>query len=204
MTGFDRVAFIYDGLSRLVFGNTLVKSQEYYLKEIKAGDCILILGGGTGWILESVFRVVTPGEIWFIDASSNMIRQAKARRQNTCTVHFINGTEAQIPSDVKFDVVITHYFLDMFSDQELPAVAERIIRSMSAKGIWLCSDFADTGKWFHRVLLKSMYLFFSMVAGLENTKLPNWEKALVRTGAVKAKEKFFWNGFIRSLMFTVK
>ena len=38
MKGFDRVAFCYDFLARLVFGNAIVSAQEYYLREIKDGD----------------------------------------------------------------------------------------------------------------------------------------------------------------------
>ena len=201
MKGFDRVAFCYDFLARLVFGNAIVSAQEYYLREIKDGDHVLILGGGTGWILDSILRESNPGEIWYIDSSPKMIDRSKARTKNPERIHFITGTTDQIPGHISFDVIITNFFLDMFNDDRLPGIISEIVKCASPDGVWLCSDFINTGKSSHKILLKMMFLFFRLTADLENNQLPDWESTLIRGGVYKAKEKHFFNGFIRSIVF---
>ena len=49
---FDLVAPFYDALSRLVFGDQIVKSQTHFLHQVQKDDQVLILGGGTGQIFE--------------------------------------------------------------------------------------------------------------------------------------------------------
>jgi ubiquinone/menaquinone biosynthesis C-methylase UbiE len=204
MSGFDRIASVYDFLARLVFGNTIVTAQEYYLKEVKKGDRVLILGGGTGWILDSIFRVAQPGEIWYIDSSSKMIELARKRMPDSGSVHFIQGTEDKIPQGIIFDVVITNFFLDMFREEKLPELIDKILCCASSKCKWLCTDFDITRKWYHQMLLKIMYHFFKLAANLDNGNLPRWVDILSNNDWVMTKEKFYWNGFIKSVVFTKK
>jgi len=201
MKGFDRVALYYDFLAQLVFGNAIVSAQEYYLKEIKAGNCVLIIGGGTGWILDSIFRLSNPGEVWFVDSSPKMMARAKASGKNQEKIHFVTGTIDQLPNDITFDVVITNFFLDMFTDEQLPVLIRHILKLSSAESTWLSTDFVNTEKWFHKLLLKSMYIFFGLVTRLENKQLPDWERALLHAGLSRQKEKRFYSGFITAIVF---
>ncbi|MEP5106138.1 MAG: methyltransferase type 12, partial [Ekhidna sp.] len=61
---FDFVAPIYDRLSKLVFGKSLIKAQAYHLKVIGDKDRVLILGGGTGKLLEFIPK---SGELDFVE-----------------------------------------------------------------------------------------------------------------------------------------
>ncbi len=199
MKGFDRVASAYDFLARLVFGKSIVEAQEYFLSEIKNEDRVLILGGGTGWILNSIFKASNPSEIWYVDSSQRMIEISKTRITNPAKVHFVQGTIESIPENLKFDVIITNFFLDVFKDHELPCLIKGIVGRMERGSIWLCTDFTDTGKLKHKVLLNMMYSFFIWCANLKNNTLPNWEKNL--TGLLLIKEKIWWDGFIKSTVF---
>src|SRR6187402_1340927 len=73
MNGFDRLAPVYDKLAGLVFGKAIVDAQLVFLDRVRAGDRILILGGGTGWLLEKLLRKQPVCEVWYVESSSRMI-----------------------------------------------------------------------------------------------------------------------------------
>ena len=54
---FNTVARPYDFISRLVFGDSLVEAQTSLLHYIPSNSQILIVGGGTGWILEEISKI---------------------------------------------------------------------------------------------------------------------------------------------------
>jgi hypothetical protein len=54
---FNNSAWFYDRLSRLVYGKAIVNTQLYLLGYIQPNSNILIVGGGTGWILDEITRL---------------------------------------------------------------------------------------------------------------------------------------------------
>ena len=74
---FDFIAPFYDLLARLVFGRAISRSQTRFLLEIPSGAKVLILGGGTGWILLDIFRQANPSEVLYLEASSHMLAKAQ-------------------------------------------------------------------------------------------------------------------------------
>jgi len=198
MSSFDGIAPYYDLLSRLVFGKRIVEAQEYFLTEIKEGDRILILGGGTGWILKSIFKITGLVEVWYIDSSPKMIEKSATRNVAPPKVHFICGTLDDIPSDMKFNVIITNFFLDMFSEASLLPLIDSISRKLQLDGRWLCTDFIKNEKWWQRVLLSIMYRFFKFTTDLKNDQLPDWENQLRKHGMITLSEKTFLKGFMKA------
>jgi tRNA (cmo5U34)-methyltransferase len=50
--GFDRLAPFYDSLARLIIGKGIKQSQLHFLNHLRGqNQGVLVLGGGTGWIL---------------------------------------------------------------------------------------------------------------------------------------------------------
>jgi ubiquinone/menaquinone biosynthesis C-methylase UbiE len=60
LNNYDRIARIYDKLSRMVFGKSIVRAQQSILPFITTPARMLIVGGGTGWILEEIARFTQP------------------------------------------------------------------------------------------------------------------------------------------------
>jgi tRNA (cmo5U34)-methyltransferase len=109
---FNWIARFYDPLVKIVFGKHVVNAQTYYLSAIEANSKVLILGGGTGWILKYLHDVQPSSIIYYVEASSKMIALAKKNSAEfTSRVHFIHGTENTIPSDLKFDMIVTNFYL---------------------------------------------------------------------------------------------
>ena len=143
--GFDRIAPYYDFLARLVFGNTIRRSQLKYLDSIPSGANVLILGGGTGWILAELFKVNPTCRVWYIEASIKMLEKAKTRGEvsSSFQVFFIHGTERNLQQigDVRFDTVITNFYFDLFPSTYLRSVLEDIKRSINPGSKLLVSEF---------------------------------------------------------------
>lgn len=201
---FDRVARVYDRLAKLVFGTSIVASQQFFLREIPANARILILGGGTGWILNEIAAATTACEIWYIDASEKMIEQAKNANANLLPVHFIHGTEDDIPPTVSFDILITNFYLDLFDERELYSVLDKITQSLTGEVRWIVTDFLDRKRWWQSLMLNAMYSFFRIVTGLENRRLPDWNLAIQRNGFAKIGSRLFYRGFIEAAIFAKK
>jgi ubiquinone/menaquinone biosynthesis C-methylase UbiE len=196
---FDKLAFVYDKIAHVIFGKSIVQSQIFFLHEIPEGSRVLILGGGTGWILEKLMEAKPSVEVCYIEASQNMISLARGRMQNHKRIQFIHGTENEIPSEA-FDAVITNFYLDLFEGQSLKQVLQKIKRSLAPNSKWLIADFVDKN-WWHRLMLKIMYLFFTATTKIEAGKLPDWNTAVVQMGGTKRDSKFFYGDFIETAIF---
>ena len=67
LVGFDRVAWFYDGLALLVFGSAQRAAQRAALRGLTLGrPHVLILGGGTGWVLGEVLRRVPAATVLYL------------------------------------------------------------------------------------------------------------------------------------------
>ena len=113
LNGFNTIAKIYDTLAKIVFGRVIKKAQLHFLNEIPIEAKVLILGGGTGWILNSILKIRPAVEVWYIEASTKMISIAKKKVVGFNNIHFIHGTEQNIPVDQHYDVVITNFYFDL-------------------------------------------------------------------------------------------
>ena len=202
--GFDRIASVYDGLGRLVFGDAIQHAQEYFLDDDPPQSKVLILGGGTGNFLVKLLALKPECEIWYVEASEKMLELSKVKTKNSDRVHFIQGTENSIPSGIQFDVIITNFYLDMFTDESLDLVLMKIQKETKPNVLWLATDFIDKKKWWQFILLKMMYRFFRTVCDIEATNLPDWNACLVKKGFLKKKSQFFFSGFIESTVYCHK
>lgn len=196
MANFDFIAPFYDFLARLVFGDLLLKSQStYFLRIPSKGATILILGGGSGKILEKLSESIQTANICYVEASQKMLNMAlKSTVAERLTIEWIHGTEKDLPKGRKFDFVITPFVLDVFPNEKLGVAMDKLSQHMQENGIWLFTDFnvPDTKwKFLSAGLIRIMYKFFRLVAGLKTQKLPDFDKQFVRIGLKKEEEKYY-------------
>ena len=120
MNDFNFVAPFYKSLSRLVFGDTLVQAQRYFLNQIPIGSKILILGGGDGALLS--YLDITY-KVDFVEMSSKMIALAE-NQDYLCEVNFVLGDESILTES--YDVIITPFVLDCFKEDKLQEVLQKL------------------------------------------------------------------------------
>lgn len=170
---FNNSAWFYDRLSRLVYGKAIVNAQLYLIGHVKPGSKILIVGGGTGWILEELTRLHPSGlSITYVEVAANMMALSQKRNTGSNEVTYLNDVIENVNLPADFDVAITPFLFDNFNEQTLQTVFSQIHSLLKSGALWLNCDFQLTGKWWQAFLLKCMFLFFRIVCGIEANKLP--------------------------------
>lgn len=196
---YNNSAWFYDRLSQLVYGRALINAQVYLLQFIKPGSKILIVGGGTGWILDEITKLHPSDiQITYAEVATNMITLSKKRNTGNNSVIFINDAIENIPLSADFDIVITPFLFDNFTDQTLQKVFTHIHSSLKPGGLWLNADFQLSGKWWQVVLLKAMFLFFRIICGIEASRLPAIEDQFEQHGYQTIAGQTFFGNFIIS------
>jgi tRNA (cmo5U34)-methyltransferase len=197
--GFDFLSPVYDGLARLIIGDDIVISQLHFLKRFRTCHRLLILGGGSGWILDELCKYCPDLEIDYIDMSSRMLAAARKKMGNRKGINFIQGSEDDIPNH-HYDGVITNFYLDMFSQSSLNVVIQKIKESLANDAHWVVTDFVNNRR-SHTVKLWFMYRFFNIITHIEATQLADWQAAMLKTGFVLSDQRKFNAGFISSNLY---
>jgi ubiquinone/menaquinone biosynthesis C-methylase UbiE len=194
---FNNSAWFYDRLSRLIYGRALVNTQLYLLRFIEPGSRVLIVGGGTGWILEELTKVHPSGlHITYVEVAAAMMSLSQKRDTGNNQVEYIENAIEQVNLVPDFDVAITPLLFDNFTEQTLHTVFTHIHALLKPQGLWLNADFQLTGKWWQRFLLKSMFIFFRIVCDIEASKLPEIKTHFTANSYMTVGEKTFFNDFI--------
>lgn len=194
MNNFNLVAPFYDHLARCVFGRSILRSQVHFLEEITDDDHVLILGGGTGEILEYLpaCRSVT-----FCEKSSKMMALAKERSISK-HVLFINDDLLTAAYDSQYDVIICPFILDCFTKTTLNRILKLIKTMLTAGGRLIVTDFQRNK---NGLLLLFMHLFFNVFALLESASLKNIHQMIVDAHFQAEKEVFFCRNQIFSRIY---
>jgi ubiquinone/menaquinone biosynthesis C-methylase UbiE len=199
---YNNSALFYDRLARLVYGRALVDAQVYLLRHIPVNSKVLIIGGGTGWILEELTKIYPSGlQITYVEIAPNMMTLSKKRNLGNNQVTFINEAIENIDFPKDFDVAFTPFLLDNFTDQNLPKVFNSIANLLKPNVLWLNASFQLTGKWWQQVMLKTMFIFFKVICGIEASKLPGINKCFLKENFKLVEQQSFFGDFIGSRVY---
>jgi ubiquinone/menaquinone biosynthesis C-methylase UbiE len=200
---YNNSAWFYDRLSRLVYGSALIDAQVYLLQFIPANSTVLIVGGGTGRILEEITKICPSGlKITYVEVAEKMMMLSKKRDTGQNEVVFINDAIENVSPAIGFNLIITPFLFDNFTEQTLHKVFAHIHSMLESDGLWLNSDFQLSGKWWQKALLKTMFLFFRAICNIEASKLPDIKKQFVEYDYKAIEHKTFFGGFIISSLYT--
>jgi len=195
--GYDNVSFFYDRLSRLVFGNKLHTAQCHFLAAIMPADHILIVGGGSGQLLNDITKLHPRDlNITYIDASQGMIALAKQRDTGDNKVSFITGQVQHITLSSDYDIIITAFLFDNFAEETAAAIFRHLDSALHTNGRWLYTDFANSHHSTYRLVLKIMYLFFRKLCGIQASQLPDMNKVFSQCGYTQLREQKFMSDFV--------
>ena len=208
-SGFDRIAWCYDALAGLVFGAALRRAQKAALEQLPTGaPRVLILGGGTGWVLTELLRRRPAASVLYLEESAAMLRRSQARLffhlpDNQMQVEFRQGTQASVhTADGLFDAVVTFFVLDCLPAPTLPAALAHLAAVRRPGAPWLVADFAPPRAAWQRALLWVMYRFFRLTTGLAAHQLPQLRPALAALGLHEVGTgRRFYSGAVEALVF---
>lgn len=195
---FDIIAPIYDALARIVFGRSLDSAQQAFLTHIEADAKVLIVGGGTGQILE--WLPEDSGlKVDYVELSKGMLHKASSRTSKGNLVQFICQDIREMKGN--YDIIIANFFLDCFSSDELEAVLLHLKGQLDPEGKFLVTDFYPTNVWHQKLLIQSMHWFFRMVTRLEADELLDIHDKVKAANLLPVELKFFRCGFIFSAVY---
>ncbi len=205
---FDPVAPVYDALVRLIFGRELQRAQTALFGSVSmpgnGAVSILIVGGGTGFLLVEVLKKFPGCRVLHLEASAAMNRRATRlllRQLPIGSVEFRTGDETTLGPGEQFDLILLPFVLDLFSETTLTTTfLPRLRAATGAGGQWLVTDFVNSPVWYHRALLWIMFRFFRLVARIESRQLPGWQRLLAEAGLGQQAETARLNGLVVSTL----
>ncbi|MBT9394327.1 class I SAM-dependent methyltransferase [Hymenobacter sp. NST-14] len=206
--GFDYVAAFYDPLARLVYGPALRRAQQAALEAglprlPDGAPRLLVVGGGTGWVLGEILRRRPAARLVYLEASPRMLARSRAWLtrhwpQAAGQVEFRLGTEESLLPDEQFAGLLTFFFLDLFEPGRLRRIITRLSAARAPGGAWLLADFGPPRRWWHRLLLALMYGFFGLTTGIRARYRPPIEAELTRLGLHPTPAGQFFGGMVEA------
>lgn len=206
---FDRLARCYRTLEYLAFGRDLERARFSLLPHLKECRSILILGEGDGRCLEKLVAITPDVQIDCLDLSAAML--ARAEECLGATPHHVTFQQANILATElpvqNYDAVITCFFLDCFTNQQVSEIITKISQSLRPNALWLWADFALPDYGFSRVRAKIwlaiLYAFFRWQTKLPARALPESELLIQKHGYQKVAETTYQWGLIRNSVYRI-
>lgn len=196
-SGFDRIARLYRWLEYTTLGRSLERCRLRFLSELANRTHALVLGDGDGRFLAQLLTQDPALRADAVDTSAAMLKRLEARCEQTATdlhgrlrTHQMDAlTFVSTPSSEKYDLVVTHFFLDCLSQHEVEALAAAIAPQLSPDALWVVSEFSippGAMRIPSQLLVRSLYRAFRILTGLRANRLPDYARALTRAGLIRA------------------
>lgn len=199
-SNFNFIAPFYDQLAYLIYGDNLLEAKKAFFPLIPPDANVLLMGAGTGNILNDLFEKNPTVQIDFVEPSRAMIRIAQKRllEKFQRQVNFICGDHHAIPAGKRYHVVTSFFVLDCFKQGEALEFGKAITSGLEQNGLWLFADFFYTKNKLQRGLIWFMYRFFRVTANISADKLPDYNALMERLNFKVTGEKILLKGLIRS------
>lgn len=204
----DGIARYYEVLELLSFGRSLERSRFVFLRETGTSQRAILCGGGDGRFLARLLGANSRVEVDFVDLSPKMIELAERRvaamgRSFLERVRFHAGDIREFnPRPGAYDLIVTNFFLDCFTQQELAQVVARLAGCGAPQGRWIVSDFREAdgpiGRMWTGAVIRSLYAAFRLTTGLRVTQMPDYQAALASRGYLLRCEVTAFGGLLHS------
>ena len=205
MNNYDPIARYYDFLSRLFYGKSEILAQVELLGYVLPGSRMLIVGGGTGWILEEIAERYPDGlQITYVESSGEMMRLSRRRRVGASVVSFVEVPIEAFVTDERYDCILTGFLFDNFS----AGLAERVIGWLSpmleAEGCWLFADFyyrRRESRFWQGLMLRVMYFSARLICKVDARELPDMDVLFEQARFVPVRVSWYYWGFIKAVAY---
>jgi SAM-dependent methyltransferase len=207
---FDKLARSYRWMEYLSFGPALSRCRAEFLPDLAHCRNALVIGDGDGRFTARLLETNPAIRVDAIDASSAML-QALVRRAGKAAgrVHteVADARTWQTTNTEPFDLVVTHFFLDCLTTDEVRSLAKRIHSALAPNTLWIVSDFAVPRSFFGRIvarpLVAELYRAFGLLTGLDIRALPDHASALAESGFRMTRQRTRLSGLLVSELWTI-
>lgn len=198
----DFIARWYRWLEYSSFGSALHRRRCYFLPQLSNARKVLMLGEGDGRFLAEFARQNPDAHVDYVDRSRKMLKLARERTQQP-RVNFCHSDAVcdPLPND-NYDTIITHFFLDCLSEQDLTLLLQKIAASTTATARWVVSEFREPSTGWQRLRARlwigGLYRAFWIATGLATQRLPDYSRALLDAGFTLESESLASSGLLTS------
>ena len=207
---FDRLARVYKWMELAIFGPWLWRCRCAFIDQLGASRRALILGDGDGRFTALLLKQNPGIDVDAVDASHAML-QALVHRAgataNRIRPHLTDAREFAPPTPA-YDLIVTHFFLDCLTSDEVAALSARLRKSLTPSAIWLISEFAVPEGWFGwlvaRPVISGLYCAFRLLTGLSIRRLPDYSGALIKAGFTLIRQREWLAGLLVSELWTLR
>jgi SAM-dependent methyltransferase len=200
---FDKLARPYRWLEYLTFGRLLEQCRFHFLPQLQSHQQALVLGDGDGRFLCRLLQQnpalhatavdISPAMLHLLTARCNTARCKATDKQQLTT--FQSDIRRFTPeTNTRYDLIVTHFFLDCLTEEEIAALATRLRPHLQPgphpqpcadpqPGTeWIISEFALPSNPLlrppARLLIRLLYTAFALLTGLTTRRLPNYQRIL--------------------------
>jgi SAM-dependent methyltransferase len=205
---FNRLARLYRWMEWTSFGPWLWWCRVAFLPQLAACRNALVLGDGDGRFTARLLRANPAIHIDTVDASPAMLRSlvrragADAVRVRTFCADARQWQPANPTPETSYDLIVTHFFLDCLTTEEIESLAATLRKAVSPPALWLVSEFAIPEGWFGtlvaRPLVWWLYCAFGRLTGLTLRALPDHRSALQQSGFAIQQRRTWLGGILVS------
>ena len=208
---FNRVARVYRWAEYLAFGHALERCRSRYLPEVGHCRSALVLGDGDGRFLSRLLQQNTAMTANVVDSSASMLallqrRVDRGNGQHRVALHHADARNF-LPPVGDCDLIVTHFFLDCFTNAELETLVPRIASKVRPGALWLVSEFNIPAnspmRLPARIIIRLLYLAFRLLTGLRPTHLPDQSATLISAGLRRIRQHPSLGGLLVSELWQV-
>ena len=185
----DPLARWYRWLEYAAFGGELQQRRECFLPMLGGACQALVLGDGDGRFSAALLRAHPGVRLECVDNSREMLRIARQRvpgkSLTRINLRLLDARKWQ-PGDSRYDLIVTHFFLDCFTTDELAPLIARIAAAATPDACWIVSEFRQPVRgwaaWRAKVWIAGLYRLFGWTTGLLVRQLPDYTALLEKHG----------------------
>ncbi len=204
---FDRLAPFYRGMEFVLAGGKLQRCRLAWLDQVRDCRKVLIVGEGPGRFLTECVKALPEAQILCVDASAAMLDRARhALQKGGQDFRRVTFAQATLPEweppPGKFDLLVTHFFLDCFPPEQLQQVVSRLASGAQPGARWLLADFCEPprgfARWRAKLILALAYAFFGLATGLPARRLAEPDLYLEEQGMRLKERRTYEGGLLHS------
>ncbi len=198
----NRIAGLYPWMEAVTFGPWLSWCRAGFLGEM--GHCrrALVIGDADGRFTARLLGANPEVEIDAVDTSTAMLRALIRRAGRNAARVRAYCVDARLwqPANPPYDLVVTHFSLDLLTTDEVRALAEKLRGVVSPSALWVVSEFEVSTGLFGRLVagpvVAGRYLGLQWLADLAFTTLPDYRGALGEAGFALQRRRRWLGGLL--------
>jgi spermidine synthase len=184
----------YRWIEYAAFGRALERRRFAFLPRLTDAGRVLILGEGDGRTVERLLAIAPDARVDVVEVSPEMIALAGRRVRGSGRVQFHQSdARAHRRPAGWYDGIITNFFLDCFTDEEVAPLIAELASELSPDGTWIIAEFAIPPRGWRRlharIWIWTMYRFFGITTGLRAKRLPAIERLLREAGMTRVEQQ---------------